>query len=80
MLVRHIGTAGMTWGGLTIRHRKDIDPHIWVDLGVSILCGAIVPTILTFFSQRGLPEQEINVTASGSSRVVVNPPQEEQKT
>jgi len=50
MFMRHIGTAGVVYGGLSIKHHE----ANWSDLWSSLLTGAIVPTLFTIFS-RGLP-------------------------
>ncbi len=58
MFMRHVGTAGLVWCGLEVKHGK-ID---WSDLWASLLVGAIVPTLFTIFS-RGLPKiEETTVT------------------
>ena len=57
-MMRHVGTAGLTWGGLTIKHGRDLNGQIWGDLGICLLCGAILPTIFNFLQTTGLPEDE----------------------
>lgn len=52
-ILRHVGTAGLCWGGLSAREGKIDWPNLWVFL----LTGAILPTLFTFFS-KGLPPDE----------------------
>lgn len=54
-LLRHIGTAALTWGGLTAKHWNEVH-SLWGDLGVALLCGAIVPTMANWFASHGAPE------------------------
>lgn len=77
-MVRHSGTALLTCGALTWKHWNDVHAGL-SDVGVSILAGAIIPTLATFFRDRGLPPiiddpPAVNVTAAPGSQVTVNLP------
>ena len=53
-LMRHVGTAGMTWIGLGIKDGV-VD---WKGLGVAIMVGAVLPTVFTFLQKNPIPELE----------------------
>lgn len=62
MFLRHIGTAGLVWGGVSLTHGA----VNWKDLWASLLSGAILPTIFTIL-QKGLPGTGDGATVSTSS-------------
>lgn len=52
-LLRHIGTSLTIWIGTEIKY-QEIN---YKDLGLFLLCGAIIPTVAEFLKQ-GLPADE----------------------
>lgn len=56
--MRHVGTAILTWGGLSVRHRAEISGTWFMDLITSIACGAIIPTVAAYMANKGLPKDE----------------------
>lgn len=62
MFLRHIGTAGLVWGGVSLTHGK----VNWHDLWASLLSGAILPTVFTIL-QKGLPGTGDGATVTSNS-------------
>lgn len=62
MFLRHIGTAGLVWGGVSLTHGA----VNWKDLWASLLSGAILPTIFTIL-QKGLPGTQEGATVTANS-------------
>lgn len=56
-VMRHIGTAGMTWTGLSMQDGK-LDVADFHALWIAILAGAILPTLFTAFQSPPSDEPE----------------------
>lgn len=54
-LMRHVGTATATWGGVSFQDGK-FDASDLHSLWIAILAGAIIPTVATYL-QKG-PEED----------------------
>lgn len=52
-LIRHIGTSLTIWVGTEIKY-QEIN---WYDLGLFVLCGAVIPTVAEFL-KAGLPPED----------------------
>lgn len=55
---RHVGTSLLTCGALSIKHWQDLSGNLIGDVLVSILAGAIIPTVALYLQNKGLPKDE----------------------
>ena len=73
MFVRHIGTAGLVWAGVSLNHGA----IQWRDLWAALLSGAILPTVFTIL-QKGLPGMgdgaTVTVNSGNGVATTVTPP------
>lgn len=62
-VLRHVGTAGLTWLSLGYKSGR-VD---WHDLWVAVLVGGILPSVFTFFQNTPVPEDEEEVGEKGKT-------------
>lgn len=65
-LMRHIGTAGMTWSGMSLQDGK-LDASDLHSLWIAVLAGAVLPTLFT--ALQSPPTDIVTVTMTAATAV-----------